>query len=245
MVNAMRGVSRDTAKGEAVLASDRVKKRQAKTRARIVEAAYEIMACKGVDAATIQEITETADTGFGTFYNYFASKDEVAMQVLDCVVNNLGLRNRLATEAAGESDPVAIFSNSYRLAARELYTNPMWRWWLKKTDLTARRLRTGFARFALDDIADATSAGALDLSETDPETIWSFLMWLFTGTLADIVEGDLPKSTESSMAEAAMRILGVPRQKAHELVQRALPDFPELPIDFHFKLEVLEDESAM
>jgi AcrR family transcriptional regulator len=34
------------------------------------------MCRKGVDAATIHQITESAQVGFGTFYNYFLSRAE-------------------------------------------------------------------------------------------------------------------------------------------------------------------------
>lgn len=35
-----------------------------------------VMAAEGADAATINDITEAADVGFGSFYNHFASKEE-------------------------------------------------------------------------------------------------------------------------------------------------------------------------
>ena len=40
------------------------------------------MARKGVGATSIQEITETADVGFGSFYNHFESKEAVVEAIV-------------------------------------------------------------------------------------------------------------------------------------------------------------------
>ena len=71
----------------------RVKRRQKKTRIRLLKAGYGLITEKGIDETAIMEITDAADVGFGTFYNYFSSKDDIAMQILDCVVHALGERS--------------------------------------------------------------------------------------------------------------------------------------------------------
>jgi Bacterial regulatory proteins, tetR family len=48
-----------------------------KTRDRLIRAAMSVMAAKGADAATINDITEAADVGFGSFYNHFDSKEDI------------------------------------------------------------------------------------------------------------------------------------------------------------------------
>ena len=61
--------------------------------------AYELMGQAGVDGTSIAEITDHADLGFGTFYNYFKSKDYIAINVLDAVIDDLGRRNDLRPSA--------------------------------------------------------------------------------------------------------------------------------------------------
>src|SRR5580692_2447046 len=60
----------------------RGERRRAQTRGRLVAAAEQLFAAQGVEATTIAEITEGADVGFGSFYNHFDSKDEIAEAVL-------------------------------------------------------------------------------------------------------------------------------------------------------------------
>lgn len=219
----------------------RTQKRRAKTRIKLVKAAHAIMSKKGVDSTTIQEITDAADVGFGTFYNYFATKDEVAARVLDCSVNTLGRRNDLANKAARVRDPVLIVANSVRFVAREMMTNPIWQWWLKRPDLMVERMRAGFKPFGVRDIQKAMDAGTYHIARDDLETAWSFLIWLLAGSIKDIVDGYRPPETERIMAESVLRVMGVDLKAARTVSNRELPDFPPLEIDFSFELEEAED----
>lgn len=53
-----------------------------RTRCAIVDAAIEIIADKGLDAASIDELMRAAGMARGTFYNYFQSRDEVLAAVV-------------------------------------------------------------------------------------------------------------------------------------------------------------------
>ena len=52
-------------------------RRRAETRRRILQAAFELFARQGFLATTIEQITEAADVGKGTFFNYFPTKEHV------------------------------------------------------------------------------------------------------------------------------------------------------------------------
>lgn len=60
----------------------RLERRKARTRAAILDAAARLFQELGYDGASIQQIAEAADTGVGTVYGYFASKDEMLRAVL-------------------------------------------------------------------------------------------------------------------------------------------------------------------
>jgi AcrR family transcriptional regulator len=53
----------------------RRERRRAETRERIFRAALRLFAERGFTATTIEDITEAADVGKGTFFNYFPSKE--------------------------------------------------------------------------------------------------------------------------------------------------------------------------
>jgi AcrR family transcriptional regulator len=209
-----------------------------------MKSAYKLMSSKGVDETTIQEITDDADVGFGTFYNYFASKDEIATKVLDCVIHTLGQRCDLSMREAGIVDPVLVVSNSVRLVAYEMMTDPMWRWWLKRTDLMVQRMRAAFHPFGIRDMKAALAAGQYRIAGNDLETAWSFLIWMLAGNITDIVEGYRPKETEGTMAESVMRVMGVDLAKAAEVASTPLPRYAPIEIDFGFEAETLTKKVA-
>jgi len=212
--------------------SPRLQNRQAKTRGRLLEAAYQLMSKKGVNDTAIQEITELADVAFGTFYNYFESKDDIAAQVLDCVIRALGDRNVEANREAGVTDPVLIVANSVRLVAQEMMQNPIWRWWVQRPDLVVERMRDGFKPFGLYDMDKAIEVGLYEIAGDDRETAWSFLIWLLAGGIKDILDGQRPPSAEGLVAESIMRVMGVERSRAQAVSKQPLPKVQKLKINF-------------
>jgi len=73
--------------------TEKGKSRQARrtkaTRLKLLNAARQIFAEKGFDAATIDDITERADVGKGTFYYYFSDKQDVIAELIDGVMREL------------------------------------------------------------------------------------------------------------------------------------------------------------
>jgi AcrR family transcriptional regulator len=210
--------------------------RRQQTLVTLRSAAYQLMSVNGVDATTIQQITDIADVGFGTFYNYFPSKEALARDVLDCVIHNIGERNDLVTPELGETDPVRIVANSVRFVIREMTTNSMWRWWLARLDLLVDRMRIGFGPFGLRDIERAVRAGQYHLIAGDPQLAWSHLVWLIAAAGTDIVGGHVPAERERACAEAVLRVMGVEHAAATMATAAALLPSPTLPIDFSFEL---------
>ena len=60
-------------------AMDRRQRRSAETRERLFRAALDLFAKKGFAETTVEDITEAADVGKGTFFNYFPSKDHILL----------------------------------------------------------------------------------------------------------------------------------------------------------------------
>lgn len=60
----------------------RLQRRKARTRAAIVQAAADLFHANGYEATSIQQVAERADTGVGTLYGYFSSKQDILREVL-------------------------------------------------------------------------------------------------------------------------------------------------------------------
>ncbi|MBL8780601.1 MAG: TetR/AcrR family transcriptional regulator [Alphaproteobacteria bacterium] len=68
-----------------------IRKRE-RTRGELVAAAETLVAARGIDAISIDDIVEAADVAKGTFYTHFADKDDLAAAI--------ALRGRMELEAA-------------------------------------------------------------------------------------------------------------------------------------------------
>ncbi|HZC65674.1 MAG TPA: TetR/AcrR family transcriptional regulator [Candidatus Dormibacteraeota bacterium] len=70
-------------------APDRRARRGAATRESLFRAALDLFAIKGFADTTVEDITEAADVGKGTFFNYFPSKDHLLLAFSDMQIAKL------------------------------------------------------------------------------------------------------------------------------------------------------------
>ena len=88
--------------------SDRLDRRKARTRQALVDAAVRLIAEGRGERASIQEITEAADIGFGSFYNHFDSKEELFQTAVGRGARTLGADDRRRLRRP--HDPAEVFA---------------------------------------------------------------------------------------------------------------------------------------
>jgi AcrR family transcriptional regulator len=71
--------------------ASRRERRSAETRERLFRSALQLFAQKGFAETTVEDITEAADVGKGTFFNYFPSKDHILIAFSDMQIGKLEL----------------------------------------------------------------------------------------------------------------------------------------------------------
>ncbi len=62
---------------------NRYARRRQQTRNKLIQTAIKLVLEKGYDAITIQEITDQADLGYGTFYLHFKSKEDIVWSAIE------------------------------------------------------------------------------------------------------------------------------------------------------------------
>ncbi|MFH1679898.1 MAG: TetR/AcrR family transcriptional regulator [Candidatus Eisenbacteria bacterium] len=77
--------------GSPGASANRTRRRALRTRRRLLQAALSVFSEKGIDAATIEEITERADLGKGTLYRHFSTKDRLVTALAAEAVDRLAL----------------------------------------------------------------------------------------------------------------------------------------------------------
>jgi AcrR family transcriptional regulator len=92
-------------------------RRRVETRERIVRAALKLFARQAFFATTVEQITQAADVGKGTFFNYFPSKEHVLTGFGELQLAKI----RSAVEEARErSTPVRVVARRLLLALAEM-----------------------------------------------------------------------------------------------------------------------------
>ena len=76
----------------------RVERRKARTNRRLLEVARRLFSEKGIYWAKIEDITELADQGKGTFYKYFDSKEAIICALLKEGLDTLTLKTEQAVQ---------------------------------------------------------------------------------------------------------------------------------------------------
>ena len=76
---------------------------------RLVRAAREIMFNRGFSDITVQDITDAADVGKGTFFNYFRSKEHIVTRVQE--YNRRGLKRAVDELRSSERSPVEALTD--------------------------------------------------------------------------------------------------------------------------------------
>jgi len=80
----------------------RSQKRAKRTRKKLKKAALGVFSEKGIDATTVEEITEKADVGKGTLYQHFEDKEKIAVILAEEAIEHLIERIR-SYESAPET----------------------------------------------------------------------------------------------------------------------------------------------
>ena len=89
--------------------SDRRTRRSAELRERIFRSALDLFAQKGFSETTVEDITNAADVGKGTFFNYFPSKDHILLAFGEMQLARL---RQAVEEARQTNEPLPKFLRS-------------------------------------------------------------------------------------------------------------------------------------
>jgi AcrR family transcriptional regulator len=79
MVKKIQPITSKAQRSPARASHGRRERRTVETRERLFRAALDLFARKGFTETTVEDITEAADVGKGTFFNYFPSKDHILL----------------------------------------------------------------------------------------------------------------------------------------------------------------------
>jgi AcrR family transcriptional regulator len=223
MLIALSDMSRDAlAPASDAPQPDRHARRREQTRRKLLGAARALFARQGVDNTRINEITEEADVGFGSFYNHFDSKEAIVEAVLSETLAAQGAR--LASVTADIEDPAEVVAAAHRYFVNLARSDPEWGWLLIRLDTSQKTALQALVPFAQRDLERGVSAGRFHVQSARVALYGSGGALLMV--MRDVLDGQAPKEADRYHAEGVLRMLGLPAADAAEVASRPMPRVP-------------------
>jgi AcrR family transcriptional regulator len=199
----------------------RVDRRKARTRAALVAAARRILERSDGSDVSIQEITDSADVGFGSFYNHFNSKAELFdAAVAETLEEYAAL---IDAHRAGVADPAEVFARGVRLTLRLYDSHRQIAGILLNTGSQYLLAENGPAPRALRDMLEAEAAGRFVIG--DPAIALASTGGALLGVLyvLEHQQAHGAGAAADQLARQLLQMFGLTMEDAADVVSRPLP----------------------
>ncbi|MDB5576035.1 MAG: transcriptional regulator, TetR family [Bradyrhizobium sp.] len=203
--------------------SRRTRSREA-TRDKLVEAALRVVSRKGLDGTAIADITEEADVGFGSFYNHFSSKAEIAMSVFERRASKFAEINDMI--GAREADTATAVAYIHRLFLTRAVEDPVWGWFVVHTANGLPEMSRVYMTRGKNAIERGVAQGRFSVSCT--ETAMRIILASLLATMRALLDKDVDGTAVAQTIECLLRMLGVEPAEAKVLSRKKLPNYLNL-----------------
>jgi AcrR family transcriptional regulator len=193
-------------------------RRRQRTRGELTRAARSLIAEKGIEGLRVADVTDVADVGRGSFYNYFESKEDLVEAILSDSIQTLAAIS-ISNPALDDSAVLTCIADRrfIRLASEDrefarLLVN------LNRGDDLFLNATLPYARAVIE---PGIASGRFEVADLDVVLI--MLAGSAFALIRAILNGTVPADAERAHAEAYLRMLGVPADEAREISFRPLP----------------------
>lgn len=209
-------------------------RRKRETRSRLLGAALNLMAERGMAGVAINEITDAADVGFGSFYNHFESKEAIYAALIDQVFEDFA--DALDRLVVGVDDPAEVLSICIRHTLLRARREPVWGQFLIREGLSIQAMGRGLGQRLLRDVMKGVASKRF--ASSDPMmTILSAGTMILGATVVELdramsngrgspslrqlgfTNDDIPERTITTL----LTMLGLSHAEAEKIAHRSLP----------------------
>ncbi len=192
--------------------------RRERTRRRLTEAASALIAEKGVAGLRIQEITERADVALGSFYNHFATKEELVEAVVAATIEVRAAA--IVEQMTALGDPAQVVAYACRRVVQIAVEEPDVAWLFVNLDRADALFETIVHRSALAALHDGIETGRFAVEDADVA-----LITMVGGALTvmrAILDGRCSPNVDALFAESVLRSVGLERDEAARVARLPL-----------------------
>ncbi|MCG8588964.1 MAG: TetR/AcrR family transcriptional regulator [Proteobacteria bacterium] len=199
---------------------DRHSRRRDRTRARLVAAAREVMALKGLEATTIQDVTDAADVGKGSFYNHFDSKDAIARAAVEEIALHFAESlDRLADDL--REDPARVIAIAIRHFLRKACEDPVLGHFVLRTPDAVAVIERVVGAYPRRDVGRGLETGRF--REGGADVLTAILEGAIASVLRGRLAGALGAGADADLVVFVLKGLGIEDEEARAIAREPLP----------------------
>lgn len=197
----------------------RVPNKKEITRQALVDAARALVDERSDAKIAIQDITNRANVGLGTFYNYFENKQAIYEAVLLDIRSNF--EARLESIRAHQTDAASLVASTLKFCFNEALDNEEWQTFIQKSGIEGEHLLLQDPKQCLQDIQTGAQRGRFKID--DPEFVANLVTGITRHVTREIATGKLSRSAINDTTRYVLRMLGLPELVAKAVTQTPLP----------------------
>ena len=197
-------------------------RRRAATRAALIQAAQQLIA-EGRTDASIAAITERADVGFGSFYNHFATKEQLFSEAFAEAMDGFSLS--LDRLVRGVEDTARAVSIGFRIIGRVAEIAPGFASLVTQAGAATLQFNGSLRQASVRLIEKGIRAGRFSLPNAD--VAYSAIGGSLLGVVAYLLlePGEDIDEQIDALAAGALRLLGLADGEAQQIAHEVLPEF--------------------
>lgn len=197
-----------------------------RTRLTLLEAAVAVFGEKGVEAATIQDITVAARVATGTFYNHFKSKDEL-LEALAFWIGD-GFCQRIVQSYEHISDGAERMAIGNRRYIQLALDTPQWALLLLQLVAAAPQAAARIADYSIADLRLGLKQKRFRIS--NERAAQDLIGGTISAAMRSVALSELPaairRGYDSAVATLVLQGLGMTHQEASNIARKPLPEVP-------------------
>ena len=190
------------------------------TRDKLVNAAIEHLNTHGREGMTVSKLAEDANVGYGTFYHYFKSPEDIFIAALEGSVSELSIQ--LRDYFKDEEDKLYVIMKSFQVMFRNLIDNPATPWLLTNPSHLVDVISNANAEHVYRDVGDIIQKNNMVYGDYLRyfDTKYRVMIWAILGGIDEVYRGKDRLEVEITVYKHLEYTLDLYGQKAIEIKER-------------------------